>query len=60
MKLLNGALGDTAIVVVHEGEPPRSSGVAICGNDDLHRVADSAEMLPDVYFGRAVRKVADE
>jgi hypothetical protein len=60
VKLLNGPLGDAAILVVHKGEPSWPSGVAICGNDNLHRVANSAEMLPDVCFGRTVWKVADE
>ena len=60
MELLNRPLGDTAIVVVDESEAARPARVAIGGNDDLHRIANRAEVLPDIYLGRAVREIADE
>jgi hypothetical protein len=60
VQLLNGPLGDTAIVVVHEREPAGSARVAIGRNHDLKWIADGAEMLPDVCFRCAVREISDE
>jgi hypothetical protein len=60
VQLLDGALGDTAIVVVDEGESPRPSRVAIGRNHNLKRVAHGPEMLADVAFGRAIREISDE
>jgi hypothetical protein len=60
VKLLDGAFCHTAIVVVHECKAARAAGLTIGGDYDLHGVANGAEVLADVYFGRAVRKVPDE
>ena len=60
MQLLDRALGDAAVVVVDERKSARPARVAIGRNDDLHRIADRAEVLPDIRFGRAVREIADE
>ena len=60
VELLDRALGDTTIVVIDESEAARPPRVAISGNDDLHRVADRAKVLPDVCFGRDVGKISDE
>jgi hypothetical protein len=60
MELLNRAFGDTAIVVINERESPRPARVAIGRDDDLQWIANRAEVLPDIYLGRAVREIADE
>jgi hypothetical protein len=60
VELLDGALGDAAIVVVDEGEAAWTAGFAVRGYDDLQRIADRPEVLPDVDFGRAVRQIPDE
>jgi hypothetical protein len=60
VQLLDGALGNTAIVVVDEGKSPRPSCVAIGRNHNLQRVAHGAEVLTDVGFGRAIREISDE
>jgi len=58
--LLNRALGNPAIVVIDEGEPARPSRVAIGRNYDLKRIADRAEVLPDIDVRCAVREISDE
>jgi hypothetical protein len=60
VELLNGALGNTTIVVIDECKSARPARFAIGRNDDLHGIADRAEVLPDIYLGRAVREIADE
>ena len=60
MQLLDGPLGDTAVVVVDERESPGPSRVAIGRDDDLHRIANRAKVLADIHLGRAVREIADE
>jgi hypothetical protein len=60
VQLLNGALGHTAVVVVDECKPSRSSSVAIGRNHNLHRIADRPEMLPDIGFGSTVREISDK
>jgi hypothetical protein len=60
MKLLNRPLRYAAIVIIDECKPTRSARVSIGRNDNLRRVADRAEVLPDIRLGCAVRKIADE
>jgi hypothetical protein len=60
VELLNRALGHAAVVVVDECKPSRAARVAIGRNDDLHGVANRAEVLPDIGLGCAVREIADE
>jgi hypothetical protein len=60
VELLDRALGHTAVVVVDECKATRAARVAICRNDDLHGIADRAEVLPDIRFGCDVREIADE
>jgi hypothetical protein len=60
MELLDGTLCDAAIVVIDECKAARPASLSIRGDHDLHGVADSAEVLPNVYFGRAVREIPDE
>jgi hypothetical protein len=60
VELLYRPLGHTAVVVVDECESTRAAGVAIGRNDDLHRIADGTEVLPDIRLGGAVREIADE
>jgi hypothetical protein len=60
MELLNGALGHAAVVVVDEGKSAGPAGVAIGGNDNLHGVADGAEVLADIDFSGAIGEIPDE
>ena len=60
MELLNRPLGDAAIVVIDECKSPRPARFAIGRNDDLHGIPDRSEVLPDIYFSRNVREIADE
>jgi hypothetical protein len=60
VELLNGTLRHTPIVVVDEGEPSRPAGVAVGRNDNLNRIADGSEVLPDVDLGRTIGEVPDE
>jgi hypothetical protein len=60
VELLNRPLGDTAIVVIDESKASRPARIAIGGNDNLQWIANRAEVLPDIYLGRAVREIADE
>jgi hypothetical protein len=60
VQLLDGALGDAAVVVIDERKSAGPARVAIRWNDDLHRIADRTEVLSDIRFGRDVREIADE
>jgi len=58
--LLDGAFRDAAVVVVDERKSAGPTRVAIRWYDDLHRIANRAEVLSDIRLGRAVREIADE
>jgi hypothetical protein len=60
MQLLDRPFGYASVVVVDESKSPGPARIAICRDDDLQRIADRAEVLPDVDLGRAVREIADE
>ena len=60
MKLLNRPLCHAAVVVVDEGKSSGPTRITIRRDDHLHRIANRAEVLPDIRFGRAVREIADE
>ena len=60
VKLLDRPLCHAAIVVVDESKAPRASRLAIGRDDDLQWIPHRTKVLTDVYFGRAVGKVADE
>jgi hypothetical protein len=60
VQLLNRLLRHAAIVVVDERKSAGPPRLAIGGNDNLHRLAYRAEMLPDICLGRAVREIANE
>jgi hypothetical protein len=60
VQLLNGSLGHATIVVVDEREATGPARLAVRRDDDLHGIADRAEVLPDVDLGCAVREIADE
>jgi hypothetical protein len=60
VQLLDGAFRDATVVVIDERKSPWPARVAIGWNDDLHRIANGAEVLSDIRLGRAVREIADE
>src|SRR5215203_2957969 len=60
VELLDCAFGDAPVVVINECKSARATRFAIGGNDDLHRIANRAEVLFDIRFGRAIREIADE
>jgi hypothetical protein len=58
VELLNRTLCDGTVVIVHEGEATRSSGVPVRWNHNLGGRTDGGEMVPDFSFAGAVREVA--